>query len=413
MFILRFILQTVTLALAQIRANKGRAFLTTLGVIIGVASVTAVVAALTGMKQFVLGEFESIGARYVYVDGTVPRSMENIVSWRDVQLQDDEVAAIIEHATTVEKFNPHWRATVEVRSGLETLGAVRVVGILPEWHDVETRSVILGRPFNSRDDEERLNVCLINDKGIDELHLDKDPVGDAIFVDGRRFAIVGVVETKAVSPMFGGGSAQTEIFVPFSTAKKLNPRGWINEAGALLVDADGAEDAKAEIKYILRKMRGLKPDQEDTFVVEVMQTYIDQFNSVAGGITAIAGGVVSISLLVGGVGIMNIMLVSVSERTREIGLRKAVGAQPVVVLVQFLVEAVVLCVAGGLIGLVVGQLLTLGVQSIPGANLDEAYIPPWAIALAFAFSAGTGVVFGMFPAVKAARLDPIEALRHE
>jgi putative ABC transport system permease protein len=122
---------------------------------------------------------------------------------------------------------------------------------------------------------------------------------------------------------------------------------------------------------------------------------------------------VSISLLVGGVGIMNIMLVSVSERTREIGLRKAVGARPSIVLLQFLVEAVVLCVVGGLIGLVFGQAMTLGLQSIPDANLEGAQIPPWAIALAFAFSAGVGVVFGMFPAIKAARLDPIEALRHE
>jgi putative ABC transport system permease protein len=412
-FVVRFFLQTVALALTQIRANKGRAFLTTLGVIIGVASVTAVIAALTGMKQFVLGEFESIGAKYVYIDGTVPRSMENSVSWFDVQLQTDEIEAIIEHATTIEKLNPHWRFNVEVRSGVEVLETVRGVGITTEWHDVEDRSVVLGRPFNGADDAGQLNVCLINDKAIEELHLDKDPIGEHIFIGGRRFAIVGVVETKAVSPMFGGGNAQSEVFVPFSTARKLNPRGWINDAGALLVSPDGAEDAKAEIRYILRKLRGLEPDEEDTFIVEVMQTYIDQFNSVAGGITAIAGGVVSISLLVGGVGIMNIMLVSVSERTREIGLRKAVGARPGVVLFQFLVEAVTLCVAGGLIGLVVGQLLTIAVQSIPGASLEEAFIPSWAIALAFAFSAGTGIVFGMFPAIKAARLDPIEALRHE
>ncbi len=412
MFVLRF-LQTVLLALSQLRANKGRSFLTALGVIIGVASVTAVVAALTGMKEFVLGEFESVGAKYVYIDGTVPPEMENKVSWLDVQLQLDEIDELAEYASSIEHISPQWRLTVDVAVNAERLQNVRALGIRPEWHDVETRSVILGRPFNANDDQDRLNVCLINDKAIEELNLDKDPIGESIFIAGRHFQIVGVVETKAVSAMFGGGTPQTEVFVPFGTAMKLNPRGWINMAGGMMRDTSDAENTKAEIRYILRKSRGLKPDEPDTFVVEVLQTYIDQFNSIAGGITAIAGGVVSISLLVGGVGIMNIMLVSVSERTREIGLRKAVGARPGIVLLQFLVEAVTLCVAGGFIGLVVGQLLTLAVQSIPGAALDGAVIPGWAIAVAFIFSAGTGVLFGMFPAIKAARLDPIEALRHE
>ncbi|MCC7407051.1 MAG: FtsX-like permease family protein, partial [Phycisphaeraceae bacterium] len=138
-----------------------------------------------------------------------------------------------------------------------------------------------------------------------------------------------------------------------------------------------------------------------------------QFNTIAATVTAIAGGVVGISLLVGGVGIMNIMLVSVSERTREIGLRKSVGARPAAILLQFLVEAITLCLVGGLVGLVIGQLITWGMGKIPGAQLDRAYIPGWAVVMAFGFSAAVGVFFGLFPAVKAARLDPIEALRHE
>jgi putative ABC transport system permease protein len=158
-------------------------------------------------------------------------------------------------------------------------------------------------------------------------------------------------------------------------------------------------------------MRHLGPEDEDTFDVEVLQQVIDQFNGVANTITAVAGGIVAISLVVGGVGIMNIMLVSVSERTREIGLRKAVGAKPAVVLMQFLVEAIALCVVGGLVGLLLAQGAVMGLRNIPA--LAHTSVPLWAIITSVAFAGATGVIFGMFPAIKAARLDPIVALRHE
>jgi putative ABC transport system permease protein len=174
-----------------------------------------------------------------------------------------------------------------------------------------------------------------------------------------------------------------------------------------------AEDAQADITRVLRKVRGLGSTDLETFRVQPIDQFIDQFKSVASGITAVAGGIVAISLLVGGIGIMNIMLVSVSERTREIGLRKAVGATPTAILLQFLLEAVTLCLAGGLVGVLIGQAFALAVSSIPGARLENASVPAWAVALAFVFSAAVGVVFGMFPAIKASRLDPIEALRHE
>jgi putative ABC transport system permease protein len=176
---------------------------------------------------------------------------------------------------------------------------------------------------------------------------------------------------------------------------------------------DLTEEAKAEIEFYMRKKRKIDAGDPDTFRVEAIDQFVKQFNQIAAAITMVATGIVGISLLVGGVGIMNIMLVSVSERTREIGLRKAVGATPSAVLLQFLVEAVMLCMFGGLIGLLIGQGLTTALTKIPGAQLDKAYIPGWAVALAFGFAAAVGVIFGMFPAVKAARLDPIEALRHE
>jgi putative ABC transport system permease protein len=184
------------------------------------------------------------------------------------------------------------------------------------------------------------------------------------------------------------------------------------EAMAASKSTELSDDAVLEIKFFLRRMRHIKPGDPDTFRVETMKNIIEKFNNVAIIVTLVAGGIVGISLLVGGVGIMNIMLVSISERTKEIGLRKAVGAKKSAILTQFLVEAVVLCFVGGLVGVGIGKLLTM---AIAGMNplLEKTYIPAWAVALSFAFAGTVGICFGMFPAIKAARLDPIEALRHE
>lgn len=411
---LAFILQTVVLALSQIWANKFRALLTTLGVIIGVASIIAVVSCVSGLERFVLGQFEKLGAKRIFIDGTLPPSMRNKKSWFDVQLKFDEVQAIAERCPSIESVCPMWWGNYAVESASEKLQSVGVPGIWPTWHEIEGRAVINGRPFSSIDEQERRQVCLINEQAIKELQLNDDPVGEYILIGGRRFLIIGVVETVQLSAMFGGGDRSTEVFIPFATSRFLmNPDGWINLCWGQLASPEKAEDAKAEIRFVLRTMRQQQPDEEDTFQVAVLQQFIDQFKAIAAAITAFAGGIVGISLLVGGIGIMNIMLVSVSERTREIGLRKAVGARPAVILIQFLVEAVVLCIVGALLGLALGQGLVMAVRLIPDSPLAEASPPLWAIALSMGFSVATGVVFGMFPAIKAARLDPIVALRHE
>ena len=413
MIVVRIIVQTLGLALGQIWANKVRSILTTLGVIIGVASVVAVIAALQGLRQSVLTQFEKIGTKRVYIDGRLPRSMWNRMSWRDVQLTLEEVHAIGALCPSIESITPEWWGGYRAEHGDSLLESVAVVGIWPTWHGIVGRQVLMGRPFSTIDEEERRFVCLVNEAAIDDLGLDRDPVGQHILLAGRRFLVVGVVETIQFSAMFGGGDRSTEIFVPFGTAQLLNPNGYVNHAWGQLAGPDKVDDARAEVSSLLRRMRGLKPSDEDTFEVQVIQQFIDQFNAVAAAITAGASGIVGISLLVGGIGIMNIMLVSVSERTREIGLRKAVGARPGVVLVQFLVEAVTLCLAGGGLGILVGQGLIVALRQIPDSPMEQASVPAWAVMLAVGFSAGVGVVFGMFPALKAARLDPIVALRHE
>jgi putative ABC transport system permease protein len=416
MILLRLLSQTVLLALGQIWANKVRSLLTTLGIVIGVAAVIATVAAVTGLRVYVLNEFETFGAKKVFLWGRVPESLDNKVSWRSVSLTIDELNAIAERCPSISKITPMWMGFYEVRNGKVTKPGIEVVGVWPQWHEIENRSVTMGRPLSRIDGEQALNVCVVNEDAIDELMLPRDPTGHDILVKGRKFKIIGVLETKALGPMFGGGdNNRTELYIPLETARNLRPKpfGRVSYAIAEMTDPDKVDDVRAEIGFVLRKMRGLDPEWEDTWGIEVMQKFVDQFKAMAAGITAVAGGIVAISLLVGGIGIMNIMLVSVSERTREIGLRKAVGAKPTVILAQFLVEAVVLCMAGAAVGLIGGQGLVLAIKMIPGAVLGHATIPLWSVALSAGFSVAIGVTFGMFPAIKAARLNPIDALRHE
>ncbi|MEO0511616.1 MAG: ABC transporter permease [Planctomycetota bacterium] len=411
--------QSVASALGQIWANKVRATLTTLGIIIGVASVIAVIGGLQGMRGYVLKEFEQLGARKMWVWGTVPDELRNTLNYADVRVHVGEARLLGEHAPSVETLTPMTQLGGDVRSASVTKTGVDVRGVWPAWHDIEDRQVVRGRPITDGDVDNRLQVCVINDKAIDELRLSSDPVGGFLLVNGRRFLIVGVVETKDEPGIFGGGESESELIIPFSTHKMMNPYTgtWfmtrLTEPTSERTMDEVSADAQAETRFIMRKNRGLGADDEDTFDMAVLQSAIQQFNQVAGVITAGAGAVVSISLLVGGIGIMNIMLVSVSERTREIGLRKALGAPPWLVLVQFLVEAVVLCMVGGLIGIAIGQGLVEASKRIPNFPLEHAGVPGWAIVLALAFSAGVGVIFGMLPAIKAAQLNPIDALRHE
>lgn len=410
----RLFYQSVYLALGQIWANKTRSILTTIGIVIGVASVTAVIAALSGLKAKILTQVETLGSNTIFIQPKRPDTGPlQHAPWWSVRFLPEQFDGMLDHCPSVKRFGRQtWIGGNTASYRERSVDNVTVIGLEPACHQIESRPVMLGRPLSVIDEMQVRQVCVIDPKLRNNLHLDRDCIGQSILIGHNTFYIVGVVEPRPEQLFGGGDQERSEIFIPFRTAFKLRQYLWIGVL-AESKSAEVSEDARAEITFFLRRTRNIKPGEPDTFEVQSLKNILDFFNKIAVIVTMVAGGIVGISLLVGGVGIMNIMLVSVSERTREIGLRKAVGAKRSAILTQFLIESIVLCFIGGLVGVGFGQLLTTGIANIPKVELDMAYIPLWAIGLSFGFAGSVGIFFGMFPAIKAARLDPIEALRHE
>ncbi|HVU63798.1 MAG TPA: ABC transporter permease [Phycisphaerales bacterium] len=407
----RLLAQTVLLALAQMWANKVRAALAMLMIVIGVAALIVIVGGSEGFKRNILKEFESVGANKVWVFPRFPHEARNRFSWRQVRLNVSEADGMLARCPSLDRLTPILDFSVPLQFHEQRKPFVHVQGIRPVWHEIEQRFVTVGRPFSSIDLESVRNVCLVNDKAVEEMNLPGGGPGNYILVGDRRFLIVGVVETKAVAPMFHPDDAQSEVYIPFNTAQVMKPDNGIYVV-AQTKKPELFEDAKAEVSFYLRNERHLKPTDPNTFGVEAIEQYIAQVRRMGTIMTIFLSALVMIALVVGGVGIMVIQFVSVKERTREIGLRKAVGAKPQVVLLQFLVESIVLCVVGAAIGLGIGYPAIAAIRLSTKA-FSEAYVPVWAAALAVLFCSGVGVVFGLIPAIAAARLDPIDALRHE
>ena len=289
-----FWLQAISLAFSQIWANKSRAFLTALGIIVGVASTTAVIAALTGLRGKVLSEFESVGASKFFVFPNRPdNAPRNMYPWEKIRVTPEEVNAIRDECTLVKAVTPITEVGLTVEAGERMIEGITISGIWPDWHVVQNRFVQEGRPFTQIDEDGERQVCLINADAITELNLPLNPVGDSIIIGGRRFAIVGVVETTQAR-FFGMNTSSAEIFIPFSVAAKLQDRNFFMRVEGLFTSPEAAEEGQDEVRFVMRRARGIEPGGVETFQVAAIDRFIEQFKALATGITAIAGGIVAI-----------------------------------------------------------------------------------------------------------------------
>jgi putative ABC transport system permease protein len=379
--------ENLWMALKAIWANKMRSMLTTLGIVIGTAAVIAVVSIVQGFSQVITNEVQNLGANTIIVEPFRPPGKDGdklgkiVLTWEDGQ-------AVMRTCPSVSVATPIVQHFGEVKFG-EERSQYPIIGVQPVFQDVRNYYVESGRFFGALDDTSRTNACVIGHGVLTELKLPADPIGRNLLLEGRTCNIIGVMEPKGQLL----GQENTAFLVRAHTPE--------------IVD-----QAADEIENTLRVRHRLRSDQPSDFKVSTQKEFLKSFTKFANGVTYVVAGVVSIALLVGGIGIMNIMLVSVTERTREIGVRKAVGARRSHILSQFVIEAITLALVGGIIGIAMG----IGVGAIAAKlipNWPGFFVPIWALALAFGFSSAVGLFFGIYPAAKASRLDPIESLRYE
>jgi putative ABC transport system permease protein len=386
------------MAIKSILSKKGRSILTMLGVIIGVGAVIAAVAYAQGTTKNITDSISSMGSNLISVNITGRGSNRKVT-------YDQMKKFAEENSDTVSGIAPSLSANgVTVKYGSLSMKTTTLLGTSPEYEEINSRPVSEGRFLIDSDLENRQKVALIGTAVVNTLFADKDPLGEKIKINGTIFTVVGVLaEVES-----GETSTQDDyIIVPVSVAQRLGRNTSIRNFSVQAVNADDVDAIIEKLDAFLLDIF----DNENAYRVTNSEQMLETLNEVTGTMMAMLGGIAAISLVVGGIGIMNIMLVSVTERTREIGIRKAIGAKKRNILVQFLIEAIMVTGLGGLIGVLLG----VGVIKFifGGFNLvPEAYSPFW-MTTSFGISLAVGVVFGMFPAVKAANLNPIEALRFE
>jgi putative ABC transport system permease protein len=409
--------ELLRLSLDTFRTHRMRSFLTALGIIIGVMTVIAIISLIQGMNYEVERQISSLGSNTIFVQkfgwGMGRFDMDEVSRRPDLTMAD---ADAVTRLPGVDQVAPQRSRTISriTRRGNKATG-VDLTGSTPGIARTANMKVEVGRFINSDDSLRKRPVCLIGGQVADDLFPSEDPVGRRIDIEGRRFTVIGILERKG---SFMGQSQDNNVLIPLSTFDKYFPlpRGRQERVfGGLAIQVMprrgvAVERAVDEIRELMRRRHGLGFDQPDDFGINTQDTLRDIYRNVTRVAIIVMIAVAGISLLVGGIGIMNIMLVAVAERTREIGLRKAIGATNRDILWQFLLESVLLAVVGGLIGIMLG----VGIAKVAELLVRiKAAAPFWVILLGFGFSAGVGVFFGIYPASRAARLNPIEALRYE
>ncbi len=406
------VIESFRSALQSIRAHSFRSFLTSLGIIIGVASVIAVVSMVQGLSASIGNQFKGMGANGLTVRAYTPfeqalQGKRNVLGLNDYE----RIVAHLEDVSNISPtFGPFGDFGTTVRfAGQSSFTSVRAV--TKSYQEASQVFPAQGRFINDGDESSRRRVCVIGSKLQENLKLPDNPIGQFIEIGGEWFKIIGLAESKGES---FGMSNDDYALLPFSVGQAIagGDSKLDIKIGFTVNEIDQLEAVQGRLNGLLRQAHHLKPGDTSDFKVATSQELTESFDTIIATMTLVLGGIVSVSLLVGGIGIMNIMLVSVTERTREIGICKALGAQRHHILLQFLIEATTLSLLGGLIGLGLGYLIGFGVSMmIP--DFPPAVVPWWAVAMAFGFSSFIGIVFGIMPAAKAANLNPIDALRYE
>lgn len=407
------------MAFATLRNNKLRSFLTIIGVVVGVITVMLISSIISGIDIAVKKQVESFGTRSIFLykfDIGIRTSAPTREERMRKSLTIDDAEAI-RNLSTIEVSVPFLdisnnffgnKILVTGKNG-KTSSSVQLNGTLPDIEKTTTEILLEGRWFTQSENDNNADVCLIGSSVVENYFPFGSAVGQTIEIGGREFRVIGILEKK--EQLFGGGSANNDqsntIYMPMGAAQRLKPNA--DDLFILAVAREGfLAEAKDQVQDLLRVRRKVKYGEPNNFAMETAASIVEQFQSITAGVALAMVVISSVGLMIGGIGVMNIMLVSVTERTREIGIRKAIGAKQSDILLQFLIEAATLTGFGGLVGLLIGWALTFLI-----ALVFPSYVPLWAPIVGFFASVGIGIIFGLFPAWKAARLDPIESLRYE
>ena len=410
--------ETVTMALNTLRANKLRSGLTILGIVIGVMTVITISSVVNGLNTSVSGLVQSLGSNVLFIfrfPAFAGRPTTEMLTRKQLTYDDAVAMRALPHVVAVSPAlqytdnNAPGRAGVTaIKGGGNTMQNTILTGVSPAQQEVHDLNMLEGRFFNDADEERTAKVTVLGYDTANQLFPNQSAVGKEVEAAGMLFTVVGVLDKQKQA--FGGGQnpQDNQAFFPLTTFHDMHPEQLDYWIALKYDDAKNRLAVEDELTELLRRRRKLTNDKPDNFSIFGTDTLQRLWDEITFGLFALLFALSSVALLIGGVGVMNIMLVSVTERTREIGVRKAIGATKRIILTQFTLEAITLCAVGGLIGMILGSLIAWGLRLL----LPTLISPTWVV-VGFVCSCMIGLIFGIYPAWKAANLDPIEALRYE
>ncbi len=390
--------QSIKMALQNIKANKMRSFLTMLGIVIGVAAVIALMTIVQMVSENVMGQMSGLGAGTLTI-ATAPSPMKEGLSEKDIKILDE--------IDGVDGISPTLSFTSTSVYDGEVYDKTDIQGKTDLYFKHNADIMGGGRSLNAMDMSGEVYVCIVDPQYVKKVLLGKKVIGNKILIGGSEYTIVGVRKNdESISSYMSDTSAHDgTVIIPYKNAQSMSGKGFVDSAEVYIEEGHNAADVE---KALRQGLKNIYNGSEDFFYIINMESLMVMMESVQGMMGTLLGGIASISLLVGGIGIMNMMLTTVTERTKEIGLRKALGAEPYRIQAQFLIESVVLSVCGGIIGIVLGLLIALVAAKLLKTDFSLSMT---AILLGFGFSGGVGIVFGWMPAKRASELNPIDALR--